>query len=162
MKLDLSKEYVLDNVSGYLYDNGSNTHINNEVVKFIGDRKFTIKTTGYNRIDGISFDKGETWVSLKDISEQASVYGYIFSAEEIDRGAIKVAPEDKSVREYMVIYTDEDDIPKVAYSGSGNMFTEEEAKTASLELFTEGYKIKNVLVVKKAFEALSKIEVSFV
>ncbi|AUE23103.1 hypothetical protein FDI95_gp230 [Citrobacter phage CF1 ERZ-2017] len=61
-----------------------------------------------------------------------------------------------------LIYTDEDDIPKVAYSGSGNMFTEEEAKTASLELFTEGYKVKNVLIVKKAFEALSKIEVSFV
>lgn len=162
MKLDLSKEYVLDNVEGYLYDNGSNTHINNEVVKFIGDRKFMIKTIGHNRIDGISFDKGETWIALKDISEQASIYGYIFSTEEIASGAIKVAPEDKSVREYMVIYTDEDDIQKIAYSGSGNMFTEEEAKTASLELFTEGYKVKKVFVVKKAFEALSKIEVSFV
>lgn len=162
MKLDLSKEYVLDNVEGYLYDNGSNTHINNEVVKFIGDRKFMIKTSAYNRVSGISFDKGETWISLNDISIQASVYGNIFSPEEIERGAIKEWIPEAVDREYMVIYTDEDDIPKVAYSGSGNMFTEEEAKTASLELFTEGYKIKNVLVVKKAFEALSKIEVSFV
>ncbi|AIX12196.1 hypothetical protein ACQ46_gp228 [Citrobacter phage Moon] len=162
MKLDLSKEYVLDNVSGYLYDNGSNTHINNEVVKFIGDRKFMIKTSAHNRVSGISFDKGETWISLNDISIQASVYGTIFSPEEIERGAIKEWVPETVARDFMVIYTDEDDIPKVAYNGSGNMFTEEEAKTASLELFTEGYKVKNVLIVKKAFEALSKIEVSFV
>lgn len=162
MKLDLSKEYVLDNVEGYLYDNGSNTHINNEVVKFIGDRKFMIKISAYNRVSGISFDKGETWISLNDISIYESVYGNIFSPEEIERGAIKEWTPEAVDREYMVIYTDEDDIPKVAYSGSGNMFTEEEAKTASLELFTEGYKVKKVFVVKKAFEALSKIEVSFV
>lgn len=162
MKLDLSKEYVLDNVDGYLYDNGSNTHINNEVVGFIGNKKFMIKAVEYNRVVEISFDKGETWATLKDISGQASVYGYIFSAEEIKRGAIKEYVEEVVDREYMVIYTDEDSIQKIAYSGSGNMFTEEEAKTASLELFTEGYKVKNVFIVKKAFEALSKIEVSFV